>query len=53
MAPSQAGFAPTLEKFLKSLKGQSLEASVEGLMSLVYLFSANYSDRADLSVLGS
>lgn len=32
MAPSQAGHAPTLETFLKSLKGQSLEASIESLV---------------------
>ncbi|KAK3377723.1 hypothetical protein B0H63DRAFT_223237 [Podospora didyma] len=34
MAPSQAGYAPNLDKFLKSLKGQTLEASTE---SLIYL----------------
>ena len=36
MAPSQVGYAPTLEKFLKSLKGQPLEASIEGLIALVF-----------------
>lgn len=35
MAPSHAGYAPNLEKFIKSLKGQSLDASVEGLISLL------------------
>ena len=33
MAPSTSGHAPTLEKFLKSLKGQSLEASIESLIA--------------------
>ncbi|KAH8893490.1 nagb/rpia/CoA transferase-like protein [Thozetella sp. PMI_491] len=35
MAPPPAGYAPTLDKLLKSLKGQSLEASIEGLLSLL------------------
>ncbi|KAL1869431.1 hypothetical protein VTK73DRAFT_3135 [Phialemonium thermophilum] len=35
MAPVQVGYAPTLEKFLKSLKGQSLDASVEALVYLL------------------
>ncbi|KAM5359257.1 hypothetical protein ACJZ2D_014605 [Fusarium nematophilum] len=33
--PSPAGYAPDLEKYLKSLKGQPLEASVESLISLL------------------
>jgi hypothetical protein len=33
MAPLLAGYAPNLEKFLKTLKGQSLEASTEGLIA--------------------
>ena len=35
MAPPPAGYAPSLEKLLKGLKSQSLEASVEGLISWV------------------
>ncbi|KAK5992265.1 putative translation initiation factor eIF-2B subunit beta [Cladobotryum mycophilum] len=33
--PSATGHAPDLEKYLKSLKGQPLEASVESLISLL------------------
>ncbi|OIW23451.1 nagb/rpia/CoA transferase-like protein [Coniochaeta ligniaria NRRL 30616] len=35
MAPVQAGYAPTLETFLKSLKGQPLESSIERLVYLL------------------
>ncbi|KAK3681460.1 hypothetical protein B0T22DRAFT_308754 [Podospora appendiculata] len=35
MAPSQAGYAPTLEKLLKSLKSQSLDTSIEALIFLL------------------
>ncbi|ROV98809.1 hypothetical protein VPNG_08398 [Cytospora leucostoma] len=35
MAAPQKGYAPNLEKFLKSLKGQPLEASIESLVSLL------------------
>ncbi|KAF5005180.1 hypothetical protein FDECE_8353 [Fusarium decemcellulare] len=35
MAPLSTGYAPDLEKYLKSLKGQPLEASVESLVSLL------------------
>ncbi|KAH6891450.1 hypothetical protein B0T10DRAFT_312737 [Thelonectria olida] len=36
MAPAHpSGYAPDIEKFLKSLKGQPLEASVESLVSLL------------------
>ncbi|RDW61089.1 hypothetical protein BP6252_12472 [Coleophoma cylindrospora] len=34
MAPAQAGYAPDLSAFLKSLKVQSLEKSIENLISL-------------------
>lgn len=33
MAPAQANFAPSLDKFRKSLKSQPLEASIESLIS--------------------
>lgn len=33
MAAPQKGYAPNLEKFLKSLKGQPLEASIDSLVS--------------------
>lgn len=33
MAAPQKGYAPNLEKFLKSLKGRQLDASVESLIS--------------------
>ncbi|KAK4113498.1 translation initiation factor eIF2b-like protein [Canariomyces notabilis] len=35
MAPSQATHTPSLEKLVKSLKGQSLEASIEALIFLL------------------
>lgn len=35
MVSHPAGFAPDLEKYLKTLKGQQLEASVESLISLL------------------
>ncbi|KAG8677387.1 GCD complex subunit gcd7 [Fusarium poae] len=35
MAPSSTGYAPDLEKYLRSLKGQALESSVESLISLL------------------
>ncbi|KAK0635884.1 hypothetical protein B0T17DRAFT_61594 [Bombardia bombarda] len=35
MAPSQAAYAPSLEKLLKSLKSKSLEASIEDLIFLL------------------
>ncbi|KAB5525633.1 hypothetical protein GE09DRAFT_1178255 [Coniochaeta sp. 2T2.1] len=35
MAPTHAGYAPNLETFLKSLKGQALETSVESLVFLL------------------
>lgn len=38
MSPAQTGgHAPNLDKFVKSLKGETLEKSVEGLIALVYL----------------
>ncbi|KAK9782376.1 putative Initiation factor 2 subunit family protein [Seiridium cardinale] len=35
MAPPKGGYAPTLDKFLDSLKGKPVEASVESLISLL------------------
>jgi translation initiation factor eIF-2B subunit beta len=35
MPAATAGYAPDLEKYLKSLKGQPLEAAVENLISYV------------------
>ncbi|PTD03009.1 putative translation initiation factor eIF-2B subunit beta [Fusarium culmorum] len=35
MAPLSTGYAPDLEKYLRSLKGQALESSVESLISLL------------------
>ncbi|KAM0555075.1 hypothetical protein ACHAPJ_006424 [Fusarium lateritium] len=35
MAPLSTGYAPDLEKYLRSLKGQPLEASVESFVSLL------------------
>ncbi|WZH43860.1 Translation initiation factor eif-2b subunit beta [Fusarium acuminatum] len=35
MAPLSTGYAPDLEKYLRSLKGQALESSVESLVSLL------------------
>jgi len=32
MAPSQMSYAPSLEKLLKSLKSQSVDASIESLI---------------------
>jgi translation initiation factor eIF-2B subunit beta len=33
MAPAATGYAPNLEKYLKSLKGQHLELTIENLVS--------------------
>ncbi|KAK8049429.1 translation initiation factor eIF-2B subunit beta [Apiospora phragmitis] len=35
MAPPKGGYAPTLDKFLDTLKGRPLEASIESLVSLL------------------
>ncbi|GAB1315167.1 GCD complex subunit gcd7 [Madurella fahalii] len=35
MAPSQATYTPSLDKLIKSLKGQTLEASIESLIFLL------------------
>ncbi|KAK3358892.1 hypothetical protein B0T25DRAFT_587985 [Lasiosphaeria hispida] len=47
MAPSQASYAPSLGKLLKSLNGQTLEASIESLIYLLKRRQIKGDDCAD------
>jgi hypothetical protein len=49
MPSATAGYAPDLEKYLKSLKGQPLELSIENLISYEPLLLANLTPPPSLS----